>query len=70
MNKQIYYFEANAKDYRLSVSKDLFGCTGVAIYENGIYIGMIDCKDERDFEEIEKKVRFDLESIINSEVYC
>ena len=67
--KQQHYFEANSKDYRLSVTKDLFGCCGVAVVENGVYIGMIDCKDERDFEEIEKRVRYDVESIY-SDVYC
>ena len=41
MNKN-YYFEANGKDYCLSVSKDVFGYSGVAIKENGCYIGMID----------------------------
>jgi hypothetical protein len=67
--KQQHYFEANSKDYRLSVTKDLFVCGGVAVVENGVYIGMIDCKDKRDFEEIEKRVRYDVESIY-SDVYC
>ncbi|EHS25218.1 TPA: hypothetical protein ACU23K_002744 [Staphylococcus aureus] len=69
MNNQHYYFEANSKDYRLSVSTDLFGCSGIEIFENGVYIGMIDCKDEQDFNEVENAIKYDLESIINSEVY-
>ncbi|MBC3103871.1 MULTISPECIES: hypothetical protein [Staphylococcus] len=70
MNQQHYYFEANKKDYRLSVTKDLFGCGGVAVIENGVYLGMIDCKDERDFKEIENQVRHDIESLLNEELYC
>ena len=67
---QNYYFEANGKDYCLSVSKDVFGCSGVAIKENGCYIGMIDCADEEDYLRIENIVKQDIESIINSEIYC
>ena len=45
MENKTHYFEAHGKDYKLEVAKDMFGCEGVTVVENGLYMGMIDCTD-------------------------
>jgi len=70
MNKQTHYFEANGNDYKLIVTKDLFGCGGVGVIENGIYKGMIDCTDENDFKVIENRIKQDKDYTESEDVYC
>ncbi|EJD5747161.1 hypothetical protein [Staphylococcus pseudintermedius] len=70
MNNKVHYFEANGYDYKLKITKDLFGCEGVGVIENGEYIGMIDCADERDFKRIEGYIKQDKDFVRSDEVYC
>ncbi|MCA1235802.1 hypothetical protein [Staphylococcus aureus] len=53
MENKIHYFEAHGKDYKLEVAKDMYGCEGVLVIENGLYMGMMDFKDERDYKQDE-----------------
>lgn len=54
-----YNFFAHECDYKLTVGRDCFGGEGVIIYENGIFLGIIDMADERDFEAISKSIASD-----------
>ncbi|HDE0139764.1 TPA: hypothetical protein PB369_002534 [Staphylococcus aureus] len=70
MENKTHYFEAHGKDYKLEVAKDMFGCEGVTVIENGLYMGMMDCKDERDYKQIENMIRMDKHFVYSDEVYC
>ncbi|WP_414076566.1 hypothetical protein [Staphylococcus aureus] len=48
----------------------MFGCEGVTVIENGLYMGMIDCADERDYKRIESMIRADKHFVYTDEVYC
>ncbi|HHO7062018.1 TPA: hypothetical protein ACRVR7_001499 [Staphylococcus aureus] len=70
MENKTHYFEAHGKDYKLEVAKDMFGCEAVTVVENGLYMGMIVCTDERDYKRIESMIRADKHFVYTDEVYC
>lgn len=69
-NQKVKFFEANKRDYKLEVTTDLFGCTGVTVRENGVYKGMIDMADENDFQDLESKIKQDEDFTNTLEVWC
>ncbi|WP_180526126.1 hypothetical protein [Staphylococcus haemolyticus] len=66
MKRHTFYQGNNV--YILTVDKDLFGCTGVHIYKNNSYVGMVDTPDETDFLRIEKRILTDKDYVYSSEL--
>ncbi|MBM6226165.1 hypothetical protein H6K86_12005 [Staphylococcus epidermidis] len=56
MYHEFYVYDIN---YELIVVSDCLGCTGIAVYANNCYKGIIDTADERDFLKIENKIVMD-----------
>lgn len=65
-----YTFETHNNDYCLIESQDLFGCTGVSIWENGIYLGMVDTVSESDFSYLEHMIKVDRDFLSIETVNC
>lgn len=61
-------FYQNNNFYILTVGKDLFGCTGVHIYKNNEYVGMVDMADETNFLSIEQRILNDKDYVYSSEL--
>lgn len=66
MKRHTFYQNNNL--YTLTVGKDLFGCTGVHIYKNNAYVGMVDMADETNFLSIEQRILNDKDYVYSSEL--
>ncbi|MCM5673023.1 hypothetical protein [Staphylococcus hominis] len=69
MNKK-HEFVCYGHKFKLVESVDCFGCSGVCVYMDSQYYGILDTSDATDFYLIESRIKADPDYIYSMDVYC